>query len=110
VGKVYAAMVSCGRAGPARRSPRPWLRMTRPARRLPYLQLDRVDTDQYQVGGRFPDVADRTSWTRPGENYTKSLHKTRQTVEIDLVTLGSGPNGVHDSFELRPTGERRRDG
>ena len=48
---VHAAMVSCGSRWSRATVAKTMLRMTRPARRPPYLQLNRVGTDQYQAFG-----------------------------------------------------------
>lgn len=44
------------------------LRMTRPARRPPYLQLDRVGPDQYRGSGCVPGVSYPASWTLQGQH------------------------------------------
>jgi hypothetical protein len=56
VAKIYAAMVASGTVLPQATVAKTMLRMTRPARRPPYLQLDRLGTDRYQVGGSFPQL------------------------------------------------------
>jgi len=53
---VYAAMAFCGSLWSRETVAKTMLRMTRPARRPPYLQLDRVGTGQYQVDGGVPRI------------------------------------------------------
>ena len=67
VAKVYAAMVASGTVWPRATVAKTMLRMTRPARRPPYLQLDRVGPDQYRGSGCVPGVLESTSWTHPGD-------------------------------------------
>lgn len=51
VANVYAAMAACGSVWSRATVGKTMLRMTRPARRPPYLQLDRVGTDRYRGFG-----------------------------------------------------------
>ncbi len=46
---VHAAMVSCGSRWFRETVAKTMLRMTRPARRPPYLQLERAEPDSYRV-------------------------------------------------------------
>ena len=57
VGKVYAAMAACGSLWSRATDAKTMLRMTRPARRPPYLRLDRIGPDQCRLGGFAPRVA-----------------------------------------------------
>ena len=57
VGKVYAAIPACGSLWSRATVAKTMLRMTRPARRPPYLRLDRIGPDQYRLGGFAPRVA-----------------------------------------------------
>lgn len=49
VENVHAAMVSCGSAWSRETVAKTMLRMTRPARRPPYLELERAEPDLYRV-------------------------------------------------------------
>jgi hypothetical protein len=49
VERVYAAMVRCGSSWSRETVAKTMLRMTRPARRPPYLQLERAGPDLYRV-------------------------------------------------------------
>jgi len=49
VENAHAAMVSCGSAWPRQTVAKTLLQMTRPARRAPYLQLERAGPDLYRV-------------------------------------------------------------
>jgi len=49
VGEVYGVMAMNRTSWPRPTVAKTMLRMTRPARRLPYLLLDRVGADRYQV-------------------------------------------------------------
>jgi hypothetical protein len=51
---VHAAMVLCGSPWSRETVAKTMLRMTRPARRPPYLQLDRAGRGWYRVGGCVP--------------------------------------------------------
>ncbi len=53
---VHAAMVSCGYLWSQDTVAKTMLRMTRPARRPPHLQLDRVGRAWYRVGGCVPSL------------------------------------------------------
>jgi len=54
---VHAKMVSCFGSGWSRATvAKTMLRMTRPARRPPYLQLNRVGRGWYRVGGGVPSL------------------------------------------------------
>jgi hypothetical protein len=64
---VFGAMVSCGSLWSRATVAKTMLRMTRPARRPPYLRLDRLGLDRYQVYGWVPGVPASASRTRPGE-------------------------------------------
>jgi hypothetical protein len=64
---VHAAMVACGSPWSRATVAKTMLRMTRPARRPPYLRLDRLGLDRYQVYGCVPSIAASASRTRPGE-------------------------------------------
>ena len=46
---VHAAMDSCGSRWPRETVAKTMLRMTRPARRPPYLELERAEPDLYRV-------------------------------------------------------------
>jgi hypothetical protein len=46
---VHAAMDSCGSRWPRQTVAKTMLRMTRPARRPPYLELERAEPDLYRV-------------------------------------------------------------
>ena len=46
---VHAAMDSCGSRWPRQTAAKTMLRMTRPARRPPYVQLERAEPDLYRV-------------------------------------------------------------
>jgi len=67
VDEVCASMAATGRSWPRATVAKTMLRMTRPARRPPYLQLDRVDTGQYRVGKWVPGVVPPPSRSRPEE-------------------------------------------
>jgi hypothetical protein len=54
VARVHAAMVSCESTWSRDTVAKTMLRMTRPARRPPYLQLNRLGTDRYQVETLVP--------------------------------------------------------
>jgi len=67
VDEVCALMAATGRFWPRATVAKTMLRMTRPARRPPYLQLDRVGTGQYRVGKWVPGVVPPPSRSRPEE-------------------------------------------
>jgi hypothetical protein len=67
VDEVCALMAATGRSWPRATVAKTMLRMTRPARRPPYLQLDRVGTGQYRVGKWVPGVVPPPSRSRPEE-------------------------------------------
>ena len=46
---VYAALVASGTSWPRETVAKTMLRMTRPARRPPYLELERAEPDLYRV-------------------------------------------------------------
>ena len=58
VREVYAAMVAAGTRWSRETVAKTMLRMTRPARRPPYLQLERVGTNLYRVHGCVPGIDD----------------------------------------------------
>jgi len=49
VERVYTAMISCGSPWPRETVAKTMLRMTQPARRLPFLRLARVSINRYRV-------------------------------------------------------------
>jgi hypothetical protein len=74
---VHAAMVSSGSRWSRATVAKTMLGMTRPVRRPPFLQLDRVGPDRYQVGGFVPDVGRLASWAGLPSAPRRSGHLTR---------------------------------
>ena len=58
VERVHTAIVLCGSPWSRETVAKTMLRMTRPARRPPYLQLERIAINRYRVAGSAPSDPD----------------------------------------------------